>query len=87
MGLIDKLLDYIYSQCYRLAESSLINYKCQMPNKICIPTGASISARQQYRHKPFSDFEEKVRECRRRHQLGGNVRLQSDSGQQSQLEN
>ena len=45
------------------------------------------NTRQQYRHKPFSDFEEKVRERRRRHQLGGNVRLQSDLGQQSRLEN
>lgn len=43
--------------------------------------------RQQYRHKPFSNFKEKVREHQRRHQLGGNVRLQSNSGQQSRLEN
>lgn len=43
--------------------------------------------RQHYRHKAFSDFEEEVRQRRQRHQLGGNIRLRSDPGQQSRLEN
>ena len=49
--------------------------------------GFQRKIRQYYRYKPFSDFEEKVRERRRRHQLGGDVRLRSDSGQQSRLDN
>jgi len=43
--------------------------------------------RQYYRHNPFSDLEKKVRERRRRHQLGGDVRLRFNFGQQSRLEN
>jgi hypothetical protein len=49
--------------------------------------GFQRKIRQYYRHKSFSDFEEKVRERRRRHQLGGDVRLRFNSGQQSRLEN
>lgn len=49
--------------------------------------GFQRKIRQYYRHKSFSDFEGKVRERRRRHQLGGDVRLRFNQGQQSRLEN
>lgn len=37
--------------------------------------------------KPFSDFEEAVRQRRRRHNLEGDVHLHPEAGQQNQIEN
>jgi len=44
-------------------------------------------ARARYRNKPFSEFVEDTRERRRRYRLGGDISLQLDPEQQSQLEN
>ncbi|KAL9118862.1 MAG: hypothetical protein Q9187_004584 [Circinaria calcarea] len=43
--------------------------------------------RRRFRNKPFSKFEDEVRERRRRHELGGDLRLIFDLEQQSRLEN
>lgn len=43
--------------------------------------------RRYYRNKPFSDFVNKARQRRQRHELGGNIYLLPDLEQQSRLDN
>ena len=45
------------------------------------------NVRARYQHKPFSSFEDEVRERRQRHGLDGSVSLLLDLNQQSQLQN